>query len=333
MGSTAVTNDRIWPSQNDVNGGVSGEGKTWLELAHRLMNLSIKNENSLISGGALVTSATLVEPVPSGEAYIDGRYVSWPATNVTLPASSTSHLFVKVVKSAGLVTGVEIEDNTSGTPPADSVKLGTATTSGSAITSVTDQRLLSRNKILPRLSRTIASDTWRCPEGITEALVHVRGAGGGGGGGGGGKNVGASDAGEPGDTGLPGLPGEDVWRIVTVTPGTNYTRTVGTGGAGGSGGANGSPGANGANGSDGGASTFGALASAAGGRRGIGGRGGAVSSATFTFPSAVGLSTTNGDGEGQPGLGGGGGNGGSGGAGSSGVAGGNGKDGFIETYY
>lgn len=332
MGTTNVINPLVQPSQNDLGGGVAGDGNTALEkyMVKMLLAAGI-GESYILSGGLLASSAAnLISIVPSGVSFISGYYVTWPQTNVTLPASSTSHLFVALTFASGLVTGVQIIDNTSGTPPSDSVKLGTQTTNGTAITGAVDQRLLTRNTKLPSVVRFTASGSWRCPEGVTRALAHLCGGGAGGGGGGGGKSVGGSDAGESGDSGTHGLPGEDVWRIVTVTPGTSYTQTVGTGGTGGGGGA---ADANGANGNDGGDSTFGALATAKGGRRGIGGKAGGASSSVFSFPNAPGLSTTHGSGDGQPGLGGGGGNGGVGGSGSSGVAGGNGRDGFIEIYF
>lgn len=332
MGTTNVTNPLVQPSQNDLGGGVSGDGNTGLEkyMVKMLLAAGI-GESYILSGGLLASSAAnLISIVPSGVSFISGYYVTWPQTNVTLPSSSTSHLFVALTFASGLVTGVQIIDNTSGTPPSDSVKLGTQTTSGSAITAAVDQRLLARNRKLPSSVRVTATGSWRCPEGVTAVLAHLRGAGAGGGGGGGGRSVGGVENGESGDVGSHGLPGEDVWRMLTVTPGTSYTLTIGTGGSGGGGGAADN---NGSNGNDGADTTFGALATAKGGKRGIGGLAGGAHSATFSFPTAVGLSTTHGVGDGQPGLGGAGGNGGVGGGGSSGTTGGNGRDGFIEIYF
>ena len=335
MGTTNVTNPLVQPSQNDLGGGVAGDGDTALEKYVVQLLLAANNQSYVLSGGVLAASAAnLISIVPAGIARISGYYVSWPQTNVTLPVSSTSHLFVALTFASGIVTGVQIIDNISGTPPADSIKLGTQTTSGTAITSAVDQRLLSRNAILPRVSRlTSGTDNWRCPEGVTEGLVHLKGGGGGGGGGGAGTTTGGSDNGEGGDGGTAGLPGEEVWAVVSLTPGTSYARTVGAGGTGGGGGSTGDPGNNGSNGTDGGNSTFGALATAFGGRRGIGGKGGASRSSIYSFPAAPGLGTTHGRGAGGPGLGGGGGDGGVAGAGSAGVAGGNGIDGYVEIYY
>ena len=305
MGSTNATNGLAWPSQNDANGGVSGDGKTWLELKHRLLSLAQRSDNYTVSGGAISTSGTVVLAIPSGEAYIDGRYISWGATNVTLPASQTSHIFVKINKSSSLVqgggSGIQFEDNLTGTPPTDSVKLGTATTNGSAITSVSDQRLLSRGKTLPRFASFTSSGTWRCPEGITEVGYFVQGAGGGGGGGGGG-GANTPNEGEAGDCGSHGLPGAIKFGVAGTTPGTNYTITVGSGGALGAAGA---AGVSGSNGGDGGSSSFDAFATAKGGRRGIGGKAGMSHvDATAVETSGRGLTNINGDDKGQPGLGG-----------------------------
>ena len=175
MTQTNATNDRVWPSQNDVTPN-PGEGKTWLEIYHKALNIGLMVDNYVLSGGTLPASDTdLTALIAAGSAIIDGRYVEWDQTTITLPNASTSHIFVVLTKASSLVNNVVIEDNTTGTAPSDSVKLGTVTTAGGVITTSTDQRLLKRNYKLPRLARFTANGTWRCPEGITEVVVLRRG--------------------------------------------------------------------------------------------------------------------------------------------------------------
>lgn len=253
MGNTNITTPLVHPSQNDVNGGVANDGKRILEKYVREWLKALNGINYQITGNALPTSAAdLVLIVPAGSAFLAGYYVTWSQTNVTLPSSSTSHLFVKLISSGGLATNVQIEDNTSGTYPADAIKLGTVVTSGSAITSSTDQRLLDGNQ---RIRRAVISATgstaWIVPANVTRVRIRQWGAGGGGGGGGGGEGSFGGGAGAAGQN------GGYVEAVLTVTPGATVTVVNGTGGSGGGGGAfNVAGGADGTAGSGGGTSTL-----------------------------------------------------------------------------
>jgi len=250
MSNTNATTPLIQPSQNDVNGGVTNDGKRALEKYVRELFKAVNGISYFISGNALPTSAAdrnLI--VPAGSGYISGYYVTWAQTTVALPASVTSHIFVKLVFSSGLASNVQIEDNTSGTHPADAIKYGTVVTSGSAITASTDQRLLDGNQ---RLRRAVISATgttnWIVPANVTKLRLRQWGAGGGGGGGGG------SDGTATAGNGIHGGPGGYVEAVVTVTPGGTVTIVNGSGGAGGGGGSSG--GGNGSNGSAGGGSSL-----------------------------------------------------------------------------
>lgn len=231
MGTTNVTNPLVQPSQNDLGGGTTGDGKTALEKYMRELHKAMNPESYIISGGLLpATAANLALIVPAGIAYISGYYVAWPQTSVPLPASSISHIFVKLIFSAGLVSNVQIEDNLTGIYPADSVKLGISVTSGTAITSSTDERILG----LQRIRRVVISATgvtnWISPS--SKIRMRQFGAGGGGGGGGGGTGQG-----RVGGAGGWGHPGGYVEAVISVTPGSTVVVTNGAGGIGGSGGA------------------------------------------------------------------------------------------------
>lgn len=253
MSNTNITTPLVQPSQNDLNGGVSGDGKKALEKYVRELFKAVNGISYFTSGNALPTSAAnLVLIVPAGSAYISGYHVTWAQTNVTLPSSSTSHIFVKLIFSGGLVSNVQIEDNTSGTHPADAVKYGPVVTSGSAITSSTDQRLLEGNQRIRRVVISATGSTsWIVPANVTKIRIRQWGAGGGGGGGGG------PDGTYSGGDGGAGQNGGYVEVVQAVTPGATVTVVNGTGGSGGGGGAfNVSGGANGSAGGAGGNSTL-----------------------------------------------------------------------------
>jgi len=237
MSNTNITTPLVQPSQNDLNGGVANDGKRALEKYIREWHKALNGISYQITGNALPTSAAnLVLIVPAGSAYISGYYVTWAATNVTLPASSVSHIFVKIISASGLATNVQIEDNTSGTYPADAIKLGTVVTSGSAITTSTDQRLLDGNQRIRRAVITAAGATsWIVPANVTRARFRLWGAGGGGGGG----------AGDGAGYGQDGARGGYVEAMVSLTPGATVTITIGAGGLAGAGGATANDGSDG----------------------------------------------------------------------------------------
>ncbi|WP_447979091.1 hypothetical protein [Candidatus Nitrospira bockiana] len=137
----------VFPSANDLEGAQpNGYGETMFEtnLADRWMAFLFAR-NVVISGGGLPGSdPDLIMQIPTGKARIDGRFIEWSAQNVTFPPSSTSHVWVRILYDVGgLASSVVIEHNTTGVAPANAVKLGTVTTSGSAVTSTTDARVFT----------------------------------------------------------------------------------------------------------------------------------------------------------------------------------------------
>jgi hypothetical protein len=233
MGNTNVTTPFCHPSANDVNGGVSGDGKTFLEKYIREWHTALAIQSYVISGGVLPGSAAnLTLIVPAGIAYILGYYVKWGQTNVTLPAASLSHIYVKLTyDGGGNVTGIQIEDNTSGTPPGSSVKLGTVQTNGSQITSSTDQRLLDGNQRMRRVKLEATGSTigWVVPTNVFRLRVRQWAPGGGGGSGGGGNGS------VSGGDGANGGHGGYLEALVPVTPEETIQIVNGIGGNGGSG--------------------------------------------------------------------------------------------------
>ncbi|MGE5553290.1 MAG: phage tail protein [Betaproteobacteria bacterium] len=133
----------IFPTVNDVGG--SGAGKV-LSEANLTALIKMLSQNFVVSGFTLPSSdPDLVIPVAAGEAMISGyRVVLDAATNVTCTANATNHIYLKLNRDAsGNVTGATFEVNTTGTAPADAVKIGMAVAGASSITSTTDARPLA----------------------------------------------------------------------------------------------------------------------------------------------------------------------------------------------
>jgi hypothetical protein len=91
----------------------------------------------IVSGLALSAGTGLNVAISAGVAWIDGYVVSWDAsTEQAVTGSATNHVWVELTSDVNdNVTAVAFVINTTGTPPTgDYVKLGTATTNGSAVT-------------------------------------------------------------------------------------------------------------------------------------------------------------------------------------------------------
>ncbi len=307
----------VWPSANDLEGGQPvGWGKTAFEknlssfwMASRFVN------NFVLSGAQLPASdPDLTIQVPTGKFWLDGHFLEVAATNLTLGASNTHHIFLKLLKDGnGNVSSVAYEHNTTGTAPADSTKIGTATTDADNVTSTTDAR------ITPGVLVSLGAGTYTVPAGITKLRIRIIGASGGGGGGGSGISQGCIFY--PGEAGDAGAAGGYADVIVAVTPGAAHTITLGAAGG---------AGAAGTAGGAGGTTSVGALVSATGGGGGkAGGNGAANAILVPTASGAAGLGsggTINQRGGGHAGGSGGAGNnnnpaGGTGSAGTAGTAG------------
>ncbi len=132
----------VYPSENDI-AAVADEGRIGTEISHKDY---AKNwiKNYVLSGFTLpaTTSATLVIPVASGSCFIEGRRVQSNASeNETLAANDTNHIFVTLsLDGNNLVDAVNITSNTSGSLPANSVKIGRAITDATEVTSTFDDR-------------------------------------------------------------------------------------------------------------------------------------------------------------------------------------------------
>ncbi len=170
MGSTAIAGEQVWPSQNDLYGsgvgGAAGDGNKFLEVQLRKLFPALMNgSNFVMTGGTVPASdADLSIVVAAGTAVLDGQFCQWPATSITVPDTATSYLFLKLVFGGGLITGLEIEDNTTNVAPASSVPLCSCVAAGGVITSTADRRAMGP-AFTPLLPLSIPTGSTRTHEG------------------------------------------------------------------------------------------------------------------------------------------------------------------------
>ncbi|HEY3363964.1 MAG TPA: hypothetical protein VGK74_02775 [Symbiobacteriaceae bacterium] len=135
---------KIFPSANDVAGS-AGDGITWKEANATSWLKAIAAADFVISGFLLpATSASLTIAVPLGQAMLQGYWVTIDAsTNVVCTASNTNYIYlVLTLDGSSHVTTAGFTANTTGTPPANSLLIGTAVAGASSVTSTVDKRLV-----------------------------------------------------------------------------------------------------------------------------------------------------------------------------------------------
>lgn len=104
-------------------------------------------EDHIRSGFTVTAGSGLAVDVSSGKIKLKGLHVNNTASeSVTgLSASTTNHIFVKLNRDGNSEAEAwDFDHNTSGTAPADSIKIATATTDASTVTAV-DQTFISNN--------------------------------------------------------------------------------------------------------------------------------------------------------------------------------------------
>jgi hypothetical protein len=254
--------------------------------------------NGIFNGLQVTAGTGLNVNISAGTGHINGYFIESDATETrSVTASTTNYVWCKLTRDASnFVTTWDFSVTTTSTPPSDSFLLATVVTSGTGVTSVTDNRnsgfigtsletLPSTSNSLPHLRvkdtstptpllEFVKSDGTSFPLGMrlisittftssgtyttpaTAKLLIVDMCGGGGGGSGG--NGGSSTL-----TGAGGAGGGSgaFEEILIIEPASSYTITIGAGGSGGTGGATNSFGTNGSNG---GITFFGNYASAQG---------------------------------------------------------------------
>ncbi len=134
---------KVWPSTNDVGGAGAGKVITESNLTSWIKTLVA--QNFVVSGFTVPASSTTLNlDVAAGEAILSGyRVVIDAATTVTCTASATNHIYLQLTRDASNnVTEATFAVNTTGTAPADSVKIATAVADATSIISTTDARQL-----------------------------------------------------------------------------------------------------------------------------------------------------------------------------------------------
>lgn len=137
----------IFPTTNDVGGNLTGR-----KIGEGIMQKYIKGltpyKNHVISGGAPSDGGGFVCDIAAGSAIVNGKYVEWDATNVTLPPSTVGRVYLTLQRGAGLVTGIEPETvANSGAIPDDSLLLAIWATSATDILLVADERIYAQGII------------------------------------------------------------------------------------------------------------------------------------------------------------------------------------------
>lgn len=133
---------KIFPTVNDINGGVAGQGKTLTEAnIISVAGAPYRGVNYVKSGVVLTNGGGLNLNVATGVYVINGYVVTKDATeSVLLAASATNHVFLQLtVDGSNNVNGTTWVTNTTGAAPAGqpAVKVGKAVTDATTITTIT----------------------------------------------------------------------------------------------------------------------------------------------------------------------------------------------------
>lgn len=131
----------VFPTVNDVGG--SGQGKTIKESQLSAWLSKVFDMSFVVSGLTGGTSANLTLTIAAGECFISGYRVQETTSRTkAITASSSRDVYLQLTRDgSNNVTGTQLVEQAAGSAaPTDSVLLGTATTSASAITGWTDKR-------------------------------------------------------------------------------------------------------------------------------------------------------------------------------------------------
>lgn len=144
MADYDITDERVTPSLNDINGGVAGDGVNAYEKFVAPWRMGM--ERSYVVSGFVIpaSSGNLNIDIPLGVAIISGYRVNVPgSTTLTFTDAATNYVFLKLVRDgSNNVASAKFEVNTSGTAPADSVMIGVGIAAGGAITNAWQARQL-----------------------------------------------------------------------------------------------------------------------------------------------------------------------------------------------
>ena len=129
----------VYPSENGIETTLYA-GSRGQEATH---SVYAKNwvGNFVDSGLTFVSSSGLDITYAAGSLILCGRRVGIDSSStVTLADDDTNHIFVQLLFVSSKTTVVRLIANTTGTPPANSVKIGAAVTAAGVVTSDFDNR-------------------------------------------------------------------------------------------------------------------------------------------------------------------------------------------------
>ena len=130
---------KIFPSANDINGGVSGDGKTLKEINFSALFRALVGDISHIISGFVVPSSGSLSAytIPAGEAIVVGRYVQ-KTTNedVVLTDNATNYIYLQLtLDGSSNATAANFVVNTSGAQPSNSMSIAKVVTAGGVVSS------------------------------------------------------------------------------------------------------------------------------------------------------------------------------------------------------
>ncbi len=214
MADFSIVDELVFPSHNEVAPvGSEDDASDLAEQTTAQLIKGISKSRDYVESGFTVpsSSASLNIDVALGVAFISGLRVDVPgATTITASPSTTNHVYLKFTRDGnGDVDEALFEVNTTGTPPADSIKIATLVAGVGTITSTTDARNLTAVEFKKtRLLIFTASGVLPVPTDVSAVTVVMLGAGGGGGGAGE-----AGDITNNGNAGSAGGAGGDTWLV------------------------------------------------------------------------------------------------------------------------
>lgn len=167
---------KIFPSVNDVNGGVAGQGKTLTEAnLKQLQALPYFDRPYVKSGATCTNGGGLNLNVAAGAYMIDGRWVNKDATeSVLLTASQTCRVWLQLTKDgSGNVTGTTWNVQTGTAVPADAVLVAIVVTGASTITTITQsfRGIIAPGVVIAQTSRASGSNTSLSAAAYTDYMV------------------------------------------------------------------------------------------------------------------------------------------------------------------
>ncbi len=127
----------------------------------------------VVMSGLVISAAGLTLTVPVGKAFVKGYYVEITvAETKALTDNATNHIYLQLIRNVNSeVTGAQVTTNTTGTAPADSIKIGTVAEAAGVPTVTALRPLRDADDVIYLPQRGAAAAD---PEIVTDAKLYVR---------------------------------------------------------------------------------------------------------------------------------------------------------------